>query len=90
MAFDGRTVRVGQPQESTSIDPELRRSRHREHAMDILTKKWSETVENSMRYDCLVLSPARQRRKIDKGAGGQRMEGGWGGWGSGEGKKEKG
>ena len=88
MAFDGRTVRVGQPQESTSIDPELRRSRHREPAMDILSKKWSETVENSMRYDYLVLNPARQRREIDKGAGagagGRRMERGW------EGKKEKG
>ena len=31
-----------------------------------------------MRYDCLILSPARQRREIDEGvgAGGQRME--WG------------
>ena len=43
---------------------------HREPTLDILTKKWSETTKNSMRYDCLVLSPARQRRKIDEGVGG--------------------
>ena len=40
-------------------------SRHRESTLDILTKKWSETVENSMRYDCLILSPACQRHEID-------------------------
>ena len=46
--------------------------KHREPTLDILTKKWSETVENSTRYDCLVLGPARQRREIDEGVGGGR------------------
>ena len=57
---------------------------HREPTLDILMKTWSETVD-----DCLVVSPARQKREIDEGvgAGGRRMEGG-GGWGEGgEGKK---
>ena len=36
---------------------------HREPTPDILTKKWSETTKNSMRYDCLVSSLAREGAK---------------------------
>ena len=48
---------------------------YREPTMDILTKKWSETVENSTRYDCIVLSPTRVGAKLTRGvgAGGRRM-----------------
>ena len=52
-----------------------------EPTLNILTKKWSETVENSMRYDCIVLSPARQRREINEGVGAS----GWREWGVGGG-----
>ena len=66
--------------------------RHREPTLDIVTNKWSETVENSMRYDCLVSSLAWEGAKSTRGwgrvgAGGRKRGGGWG-WGKLERKRK--